>query len=85
MDFANFVKPKSILILLVLAIGLVSSIYLVTHPQIFKSKAATDISQAFEISDDQGNKVSCTENVCQTSALKINIKIRDLGLFEKER
>lgn len=81
--FGVQVNLFQILIVFVLVVGLVLGIYLVTHPQIFKSRAATDILQAFEVTDEQGNQVPCINGVCRTHSLKLNIRVKDLAPLQK--
>ena len=65
-----------IIIFLLAAVG--ASVYLVSKPQIFKSRASTNLSDAFEITDNNGNAIICQEDRCATKSLYINFKINNL-------
>ncbi len=81
----KFVKSNFRLIILIalLILGIVVGIYLVGKPQIFKSKATSSTSDAFDISDEQNNPIYCQNGVCQSNSNKINLKLKDLLPFKK--
>lgn len=74
-----------VLLILVLGAGLIGAVYMLQQQQNLKSKAATNIIQAFDIKDDQGNSLSCDGSTnpptCTTSSLDIKIKIKDLNIL----
>ncbi len=74
---------KQIIILILIILGLILGLYLVKQPQIFKSRATTNIYDAFDITDDQGNKIYCSDNICTTHSLNINLKITDPALLNQ--
>jgi len=73
------ISKIQILIAVILIAGIVGGVYLIQHPQIFKSKAGQTIYNAFEITDDTGNAIPCIENNCNTDSLDVNIKIKDIN------
>lgn len=76
---------KSVLIIILIIVGLFLSLFLVSKQQIFKSKASIKIWQAFEITDEYGNQITCDDNnICITKSTKINIKLIDLSPLQKE-
>lgn len=77
-------KLPKVVILIITILSLILVVgYLTTHPQIFKSKAAVNTSDAFEITDDQGNPIYCENNVCTVHSLNLKIKIKDTALLNK--
>ncbi len=79
------ISVKSVLIIILIIIGLFLSLYLVSRQQIFKSKASSQIWQAFEITDEYGNPIICDENnTCITKTLKVNLKLKDLSPLQKD-
>lgn len=73
-------KILSALVLVVLLIGLVVGVVLVGRQQILRTRAQTDITQAFNIKDGQGNTINCSNNVCDTSTLDVTIELKPDGL-----
>ena len=73
-----------LLLIIILAVGLVTGLYLVQHPQIFKPKASSSpILDAFEIKDADGNVLNCDGNTnpptCTTSTQDVTIRVKDLN------
>lgn len=88
MNFGTTYISKKRLILgalftLLLIGGLVAGLYLLQQQQTIKSKASSNLINAFEIKDDKGNTLVCDGNTnpptCTTSSLNINIKVKDLN------
>lgn len=73
------ISKKNIIITLILLIGIAVGVILVQRQQILKSRADVDIQNAFEIMDNEGNQLECSDNSCQTKSLDIQIKIKDLN------
>ncbi len=70
---------KSIIIVSLLVLGLVTVVLLVQKQQIFKSKAAADINVALHVTDDQGNPLEYQGgNTYKTNSTNIKIGIKDL-------
>lgn len=61
-----------VLILLVLSVGIVGGVYLVTHPQIFKSRAT---NQPIVIKDKNGNILPEINGIPQTTDTKIKLEL----------
>lgn len=74
---------KSLLIIILLLAGLVVGVYLVQTKQIFKSRAFTDVNEAFEMTDDLGNNLKCGGDTCETESLRVNIRIKDVPALLK--
>ncbi len=78
-----------IILIIILAVGLIAGVYLVQHPQIFRSKAGggSPIIQALEMKDSNGGNINCDASanppLCETSSQDITIKIRDLDILQK--
>lgn len=73
-------KALSSLVLAVLLVGLGVGIVLVGRQQILRTRAETDITQAFNIKDGQGNTINCSNNICDTSTLDVTIELKPDGL-----
>lgn len=72
-----------ILIILGLLLGIISGVYLIGFQQIFKSRAAVDVNQAFEIKDSSGNIINCSRTTCYTNSQEVNIKLKDKSVLEQ--
>lgn len=83
----SFIKAnlKSIIILFLILVGIVVGVYLVQVKHIFKSRAFTDVNEAFEVTDDQGNSLQdkCGGDRCEVESLRVNIKIKDIPALLK--
>lgn len=75
---------KSGAFFLLLLLGVVISVYLVQEQQIFKSKAAIDVSAALEIKDHQGNSINCSGTTCYTNSDSVTIRIKDIKVLQGE-
>lgn len=73
-------KVVSLLVLAVLLAGLGVGVVLVGRQQILRTRAETDITQAFNIKDGQGNTINCSNNVCDTNTLDVTIELKPEGL-----
>lgn len=73
-------KIFSALALIVLLIGLGVGLILVGRQQILRTRAETDITQAFNIKDGQGNTINCSNNICDTQTLDVTIELKPDGL-----
>lgn len=73
-------KAVSFLVLAVLLAGLGVGVVLVGRQQILRTRAQTDITQAFNIKDGQGNAINCSNNVCDTNTLDVTIELKPDGL-----
>lgn len=73
-------KVVSFLVLAVLLAGLGVGVVLVGRQQILRTRAETDITQAFNIKDGQGNTINCSNNVCDTNTLDVTIELKPDGL-----
>ncbi len=76
----NRKKLFPFLSLSILLVGLVVGLVLVGRQQILKTRAEADITQAFEIKDAQGNKINCTNNICDVETLDVTIQLKPEGL-----
>ncbi|MBI2314477.1 hypothetical protein HYU93_00230 [Candidatus Daviesbacteria bacterium] len=78
LDELNITK-KQIIIALLLLIGLLAGVYLVQVQQVFKSRAASEINTALNVTDEQGNQLEYQgNNTYKTNSLNIRIGIKDL-------
>lgn len=81
------ISIKQIILMVVLLLSLVTGIFLVLRPQIFRSRAAQNFINAFEVKDAKGNIINCDGNqnppVCTTSTLDVSIKLKDLNVLTK--
>lgn len=73
-------KIFSIVALGLLLVGLGVGLVLVGRQQILRTQAETDITQAFNIKDGQGNTINCSNNICDTSTLDVTIELKPDGL-----
>lgn len=78
------ISKREIIILIVLLVGLAVTVWLVGQQTVFKSKAAIDVTRAFEIKDSQGNIISCENNICDTKSLDITIELKEPNLLEEQ-
>ena len=90
-DKINKQQIFMILISLLLVLGIVALVYLSSHRQVLKSKAATNPLDGFEIMDASGqtplrfldnpgvNNQSSGLRIYQTNDLDVVIKIKDLN------
>lgn len=84
MNIAGYkISRLQIIIFGLLLIGIVAGVYLVQVQQIFKSKAAVNVNQAFEIKDDRGNIINCDGTNCYTNSEEVNIKLKDKSVLEQ--
>ncbi len=74
-----------VMVIFLLLISLPLSLLLLTKPVLFKTKAAEEVYNAFEIRDNEGNLLTCSELGCNTSTLNINIKLRDTDFFSQQK
>lgn len=79
---------KPVIFAAVLLIGLLASLYLVQHPQIFKSKASSSLNSAITITVGEGKNVGFKSvdtsgvDTWQTDADSVNINI-DIDKLEQ--
>lgn len=81
----NYIKQyrKQLLITTLLLLGIIVSVYLVRLPQIFKSKAAQELYNTFQLtettSDGEIQQVSCENTqdgyTCTTDSEDINLRV----------
>lgn len=81
------IKPWHIVVVLLLLISLIVGVYLVQRQQVYKSRAAVDLGQAFNITDTQGTPLRCataSDGVleCETNSLDVKIGIRNLDALK---
>lgn len=73
------ITKKQIIIALFLLVGLLVGVYLVQVQQIFKSRAASDVNAALNVTDEQGNALEYQgDNTYKTNSQNIRIGIKDL-------
>ena len=77
------ISKLQIISVLLLLIGIAAGVYLIQFQHIFKSRAAVDINQAFEIKDNSGNIINCNGTTCYTNSSEINIKLKDKSVLEQ--
>ncbi len=70
---------KDIVIVILLLVGLILGVYSVQNPQIFQSQAESNLTNAFNIKDTNGNQINCTNNVCTTRSLEVEVQLKDLS------
>ena len=82
--FAAIIQLAGVVVLL---IALAAGIYLVQQQQGIKSRASTNIIQAFEIKDSNDKPIVCDGSKnppeCETSTSEIYIKVTDLEPLAK--
>lgn len=69
---------KSITVAALLLLGLVAGLYLVQHPQILRSRAASDLGNVLNVSTHNGKVEYQGNNTWKTNSSSINIGISDL-------
>ncbi|EKD85442.1 MAG: hypothetical protein ACD_38C00030G0012 [uncultured bacterium] len=73
------VNKTQLILIIILLIGLIAGVYLVQTRQIFKSKAASEINTALEVTDDSGNALEYQGNgTYKTKSLNVRVGIKDL-------
>ena len=84
---SGFAHIVAILGTIVLLIGLAVGLYLIKGQTSLKSKASSNLIQAFEIKDGNNNPVNCEGNKtppeCNISTQDIYIKVKDLESLSK--
>lgn len=71
-------KITAIIMLGILAVGLLAGLVLVGQRQLLRTKAAIDITRAFEIKDSSGNPISCSGDVCETESTEVIFELKDI-------
>lgn len=65
---------KSIIVIVVLALGLAALIFLVQKQQLLKSRAGAGINETISVTDDQGREIEYVGNdTFKTKSQRINI------------
>lgn len=80
-NFKTTIKSnwKAILGVSVLIVGLGITVYLVQNKQIFKSRAATEINSALNVTDENGTALIYKgNNTYQATSKKVRIEISNL-------
>lgn len=72
------VNKIQIIVIAVLLIGLVAGVYLVQVQQTLKSRAASDLCTALNVTDSSGNPLECQGGVYKTNSLNVRVGIKDL-------
>lgn len=76
----NKSKKITLFIMLgILVVGLIVGLVLVGQRQIFRAKAAIDITKAFDIKDASGNPISCSGDVCETGSTEVIFELKDMN------
>lgn len=73
---------RQIIIFAVLLVGLLITLYLVQHQQIFKGRATTDVYSAIHIDkpdNEPNSSITCSGNNCSTNTLNVKISIPDVS------
>lgn len=74
----HHISKKQIFIIIILLLGVAVSVYLATQPQIFRSRATTDVYNAIDIKDaEDGSVITCNGSACTTEADSVKIKLID--------
>ncbi|MDO8503916.1 MAG: hypothetical protein Q7S60_04490 [bacterium] len=77
------VERHQILEMIVLLIGLALGLYLVQQQVLLRSKGAGEVTKAFEITDKEGNPLTCSGDTCETKSLEVQIKLENIGVLEQ--
>ncbi len=77
------ISKKQIIFIVLILVGIAVGVYLVQVQQIFKSKAAINVNQAFEIKDSSGNVINCNGSTCYTNSQEVQIKLKDKSVLEQ--
>lgn len=75
------ISKKYLITIIILLLGLLALLYLVRNPQIFKSRATSDVSSALEVTSPEGEVEYQGNNTYKTNSPRIKIRIQDLNSF----
>jgi hypothetical protein len=69
-------------LIILLLVGIVIGVYLVQNTQIFNSRASSNVADAFEIKDANGNLIQCNGNTCYTETDRVDIRLKNVSVLE---